>query len=118
MIERVVLALQALAAPPEARVKGGSVAEEMDALVLDFDDALRLMLDCPQIQLEPAQREALLRLEEHLESLTGAGNAQVAGDAEVWACTRGLTAETLRTLGHPIVPHESTAAPKASTDAP
>ena len=70
MIERLVTALQLLAASP------GEHSARPPALAGDYADALRLVIDCPQIRLEPEQREALERVDDALDR--GAPPARVA----------------------------------------
>ena len=62
VIQRLIESLQALAAP--ADVQGN-----VDALILDFDDAFLLIRDCPQIILTNRQQDALVDLDRTLTAL-------------------------------------------------
>ena len=72
MIERLVTALRTLSASPGAE-RDASRAHDLS---FDYADALRLVLDCPQIHLDPEQREALERVDDALER--GDDEARVA----------------------------------------
>lgn len=61
MIERLLTSLQQLAA------SAGEQPARVSALGADYADALRLVIDCPQIRLEPEQQAALERVEDALE---------------------------------------------------
>lgn len=72
MIERLVQSLQALAAPADAqRARSPNSTARTHDLAADYADALRLVIDCPQIRLDPEQREALERVEDALERASG-----------------------------------------------
>lgn len=63
MIERLATTLSLLAdfgAGEEAVARRSAIAG-------DYSDALRLVIDCPQIRLEPEQQAALERVEDALE---------------------------------------------------
>jgi hypothetical protein len=76
MIHRLVTTVTALAAPD-------AVPDER--LVADCADAVRLELDCPQMDLTPAQRTSLRRLGDLLEDAS-ASPARIAVAARE-ACT-------------------------------
>lgn len=61
MIERLLTSLDSLAA------LGDAPPGRWSSLAGDYSDALRLVIDCPQIRLEAEQREALERVEDALE---------------------------------------------------
>ncbi len=92
MIERLVEVLRALAGP------GDVDPARAERLAGDFDDAARLVIDCPQIELTGAQRAALDRLAAHLDRAPGGGGAAGRDDA------RRLAREALAALGDPHVP--------------
>ena len=107
MIEQLVHALQALAAPADVQIaRFPDFVVRADELALDFDDALRLSLDCPQVELRPAQREALLKVDLHLTTMSGRENAHLWTEAALheraeWAQVRELAAQALQELGQP-----------------
>jgi hypothetical protein len=86
MIERLVVALRQLAEMPADELASDAAAPVRG----DCADALRLELDCPQQSLAPAQRAALTRLSDALE--TGSPNDQLAG--AVRAASRALDVAT------------------------
>ncbi|HEX2165971.1 MAG TPA: hypothetical protein VHG09_01915 [Longimicrobiales bacterium] len=101
MVDRLITSLRALAACDRSQEQS-RCAE----VALDFSDALLLVSDCPQVELTPAQRGALQDLDDHLQRMTGDGNAGVQhGDGRPpdmsWTTVRSLAAEALRILGHP-----------------
>ena len=94
MIEQLVRSLRALASSADARRAPAQLPEHASA----YFDALLLALDCPQVRLEPAQRSALIRLEEHLDAIAKArGEVGESGDTRR---TSELAASALRALGH------------------
>ena len=107
MIERLVRALQALAAPPDVqRARFPEFGATADAVALDYGDALLLALDCPQLRFEPEQRVVLERLDERLDRLRGAGSvalwtATALRDSAEWTTVRALAADALRAIGAP-----------------
>ena len=107
MIERLIRALQALAAPADAQLaRDPDFAAKAGGLALDYDDALRLTLDCPQIRLDPEAREALETIGERLDVMSGETDAfwtedALRGSAE-WEAVRRLAREALRALGEPV----------------
>lgn len=70
MIERLLTTLRVLAASTDARPARAA------ALAGDYADALRLVIDCPQIRLEAEQQAALELVEDALDR--GAARARVA----------------------------------------
>lgn len=107
MIERLVDTLRALAAPAEEQLaRFPDFVVKADELALDFDDALRLVMDCPQIRLEPEQEHALERLDDTLERMSGEANAPLwtegaLRERDEWARVRRLARAALAALGHP-----------------
>ena len=68
MIQRLATTLRALS----ELSPGGLETSEGKRLVGDCADALRLELDCPQLELTGEQRRILVRLNDLLEKETGA----------------------------------------------
>ena len=110
MIEQLVHALQALAAPADvqvARHPAGTVAAE--ELALDFDDAWRLVTSCQQLELAPAQRAALASVDAALSRMGGTAQARLRTPdalraAPEWALVREHAARALAALGRPVEP--------------
>ena len=110
MIEQLVHALQALAAPPDAqlaRYPAGTAAA--DELALDFDDAWRLVASCQQLELAPAQRAALASVDAALSRMSGAAHARLwtpdaLRGAPEWALVRAHAARALAALDRPVAP--------------
>lgn len=68
MIERLVQSLRFLATSQAVEPgRSPDAAERFRAVALDYADALRLLIDCPQIQLEPGQRSMLEQLGDLLD---------------------------------------------------
>ena len=111
MVERLIQTLQALASPPEVQLaRFPDFVARADELALDFDDALRLVYDCPQLQLEPRQRQRLDRLSEYLDVRSRQPDnpfwteAAVRQSAE-WVTLRQLAGDALSSLDvEPEVP--------------
>ena len=108
MVERLIQTLQALASPPEVQLaRFPDFVARADELALDFDDALRLVYDCPQIQLEPTQRRYLDRLNRYLDERSGRTDnpfwteAAIRQSAE-WATLRELARDALTSLDAPL----------------
>lgn len=107
MIERLVHSLQALAAPADVQLaRFPSFVAKADELALDFADALLVANDCPQLRLTAAQRDALARLDQHLDGMSGAANAQLWTEHAVrsrpeWDAVRALARDVLAALGAP-----------------
>ena len=106
MIERLIHSLQALAAPAHVQlVRFPNFLENADELARDYADALRLVADCPQLRLESAQRDALDRLDDHLDRMIAANAGRWTEDAvrsgPAWDTARGLARDALATLGAP-----------------
>jgi hypothetical protein len=108
MIERLVHTLQALAAPVDAQLaRFPDFAVKADELALDFADALLLVLDCPQLTLEPAQKEALLRVDRQLDKMSGTAKAPLWTTAALrdnpeWRTVRTLAVAALQALGQSV----------------
>ncbi len=108
MIQRLVTSLQALAAPAEIQLaRFPDFVVKADELALDFDDALMLMRDCPQIELTPEQVDALDAVESALDAMAGPRCRQLwtdaaLSDAAEWARVRHLATAALGVLGAPV----------------
>ena len=105
MIERLIQSLQALASPADVQLAHRpDFAAKAHELVADFEDALRLVSDCPQIRLEDHQREQLEQLSDYLEARGGTANRAFWSEASIrnsdeWATVRDLAGAALRGLG-------------------
>ena len=90
MVERLLHTLQILA--------GGSAERQgspPDDVLLDCADAVRLVIDCPQIQLTAEQQALLEALDDELETLTvGGREGGAAGDSLRRLATAALNALT------------------------
>ena len=82
MIERLVTTLRSLAD------SDGEQSQCVSVLAADYADALRLVIDCPQIRLEPEQREALERVDDALDR-----GADAARDAELARAAAAMLGE-------------------------
>ena len=103
MIERLILALRLLASPPAAQLAQFSESKRTSEIALDFDDALRLVSDCPQIRLESRQRESLERLSDYLDARSDAGHASLWTESAIrdsadWQRIRELARAALESL--------------------
>jgi hypothetical protein len=108
VIQRLITSLQALAAPAEIQLaRFPDFVVKADELALDFDDALMLVRDCPQLELTPGQVAALDALDQALDVMSGPGQGRfwtesALRDGAEWAHVRGLAAAALRTLDAPV----------------
>ena len=108
MVERLIHTLQALAAPPDVQLgRFPDFVAKGDELALDFDDALQLVYDCPQLQLEAHQHESLDRLYRYLEERSARDRAAFWTEAAIqsspeWVAVRRLAVSALTSLGAPI----------------
>ena len=106
MVERLVQALQHLADSHEIGTPANAPGDCADWLAQEFDDALRLVSDCPQLELEPAQRDSLSRVEEFLSTRSAELRPEfwragaIASGAE-WRELRQLAREALAGLHGP-----------------
>lgn len=107
MVERLVHALQTLAAPAEDQLtRVPDFVRKANNLALDFADALRLVSDCPQILLEAEQQYALDRLDGYLEARSTPAHmgfwteAAIRESAE-WDTVRRLARDALASLRAP-----------------
>lgn len=104
MIERLVQALQTLAAPGDVQLaRVPDFAARSGELALDFADALRLVADCPQLYLTAPQRESLEQLDAYLERFVDSAGADFRTERAVrasaeWAEVRRLAASALAEL--------------------
>lgn len=106
MVDRLITSLRALeSCATDSRERSRCVE-----IALDFADALLLVSDCPQVELTPAQRAALERLDEHLQGMTGHDRTGVQTRARPhepesdWATAGTLATDALRALGHRPTP--------------
>jgi hypothetical protein len=62
--------------------------------------------DCPQLHLAVTQHEALTRLDQHLDRMSGAANARLWTEQAMrsGAAVRALAQDALAALGAPIDP--------------
>ena len=110
MIERLITALQALAAPPDVQLsRFPNFVVTSDELALDFDDAYRLVSDCPQVELSGVEADSLRRVDAMLADWSGEGRPDLWSDSALrsapeWAALRERAADALRALGAPIEP--------------
>lgn len=110
MIERLVHALQLLALPAERQLaRGPDFAAQAGELALDFDDALRLVRDCPQMELTDAQHAALGAVDALLSRMSdevqpAPWTEQAVRGAPEWRALRHAAADALAALGQPPLP--------------
>ena len=108
MIERLVHALQALAAPADAQLaRDPAFVAKARELALDFADALRLVTDCPQVILTREQQATLEHVDDLLERMSGEQNAALWTEAALregaeWQAVRRLAGQALLALGQPV----------------
>ena len=108
MIQRLITSLQALAAPAEIQLaRFPDFVVKADELALDFDDAIILVRDCPQLDLTPAQVAALEAVDQALSAMSGPERGRFWTDSALresaeWGRVRGLAARALRTLDAPV----------------
>jgi len=107
MIDRLITTLQALAAPPAVQcAQYPDLVTRRDGVALDFADALRLVLDCPQLELTAEQIAALEAVDAYLEQRSGARGSDFWSEnalrtSAAWQAVRGLAARALAQLGAP-----------------
>ncbi|HEU4632085.1 MAG TPA: hypothetical protein VFS08_20205 [Gemmatimonadaceae bacterium] len=119
MIERLITTLHTLAAPAERQLhRLPPHVAHADELARDFEDAYRLVCDCPQVELSAAQRAALERVEARLDALRDHPDAalwteKALRSAPAWAATRRAAADALAALGAPDAAAPDSSAPSA-----
>lgn len=107
MIERLSHALQVLATPAGVRpAEFSDVAADVDGLALDYADALRLAIDCQQVQLATNQRSALEQLGDYLDELRDGTDAErwradTRRTGAEWTTVRALATAALQEVGIP-----------------
>lgn len=105
MIERLVETLRVLAAPPRDQLGAYRSSLERGAwLAGDYADALRLVTDCPQIELLPRQRTVLESLERELESMSArdeAWSSRAVEHGAEWERVRALARRALVLIESP-----------------
>jgi hypothetical protein len=100
--------VQALAAPEnEQRRLFPEFVVAADELALDHEETQAAFLNVSQSFLSPVQREAVGKLDQHLEAMSGPDNAQLwtaeaLGTAQDWERLRELAAAVLRAMGWPL----------------
>ena len=105
MIQRLITSLQALAAPADIQLtRFPDFVVKADELASDFDDALMLMRDCPQLELTGEQTDALDAVESALDAMSGPLCRHLWSDSALcesahWARVRELAAAALAALG-------------------
>jgi len=110
MIERLIIALRALAAEADVQLRRfPDFVSRPDELALDFADALLLVRSCQQIELAPEQSRALATVESLLDRLSGSATAELWTEAALrerpeWDQLRDAAATALRALGYPVEP--------------
>jgi hypothetical protein len=106
MIERLVIALRALGAPPDEQLEHVSSSDARTGKVaLDFDDAYLLLQQCQQLELTTAQRDAVADVDRLLADLTGPDGSPLWTEAALrrapeWESVRSAAREALRVLGY------------------
>jgi hypothetical protein len=104
MIERLITTLQTLAAPAELQRHWlPPHVPHADELARDFEDSYRLVCDCPQIQLSPAQRAALELVETRLDAIrepapTPLWTEDALQSSPAWEDTRRAARDALTAL--------------------
>jgi hypothetical protein len=106
MIERLLDTLETLAAPADVQLtRHRDAILGSDALARDYADALRLVIDCPQIQLEWVQRRTLERVEEQLDAMSAAPASlwteQSVRVGDEWGLVRTMALQAIGQLGGP-----------------
>ena len=108
MNQRLITSLQALAAPADIQLaRFPDFVGKADELALDFDDALMLTRDCPQLELTGDQVAALDAIDRALDVMSGPGHRpywseSALRDSEDWARVRQLAVTALHALNAPL----------------
>ena len=108
MILRLITTLQALAAPAETQLGRYPVfLVNAGEIALDFEDALMLIRDCPQIELTSEQQVALSAVDRSLEDISGSLRAELWTEMALrhsteWQVVRRVATTALEALGAPV----------------
>lgn len=103
MIERLITALNALAAPVDVQLtRLPPFVQHADELAREFGDAYGLVSDCPQVELTAGQRDVLRHIDTRLDALSGSWTARALRTSADWAELRRLASDALRLLGAPV----------------
>jgi len=105
MIEKLVDCLRALAAPADIQVaRFPDFVCKAGELALDYADALLLAFQCQQLQFTQEQRQALQRVDDLLDGMSGEQNAHIwtdaaLGSAPEWVAVRDAAMAAVHALG-------------------
>ena len=110
VIQRLITALQALAAPADVQLSRFPELAARAELALDFDDALMLVRDCPQLELTRDQDDALAAVERTLSAMCATSHAQLwtapaLRESAEWRNLRRLAAAALDVVTAPSGSH-------------
>jgi len=120
MIERLIIALRALAGPVDEQLaRFPDFVVKADELALDFADAHLLLAQCQQLELTAAQRDAVAAVDRLLEQMSGREHAalwseQALREAPEWDEVRYAAKAALAALGYaegPVPPSDATYIP-------
>lgn len=106
MIERLIIALRALAGPVDEQLaRFPNFVVKADELALDFADAHLLFEQCQQLEFTAAQREAVAAVDRLLDRMSGPERAalwteQALREAPEWDRVRTAAKVALRELGY------------------
>ena|SRR5688500_10769983 len=123
MIERLIIALRALAGPAEAQLaRFPEFVVKADELALDFADAHLLFAQCQQLEFTRAQRDAVADVDQLLDQMSGPERSalwteQALREAPEWDSVRNAAKRALRQLGYadgPVPPSDATYIPGGS----
>ena len=124
MIERVVIALRALAAPAAEQLERfPDFVAKPDDLALDFDDAYLLLQQCQQLELSTAQLDAVAAVDRLLEHMSDSQRhalwtENALRSALEWQQVREAARAALRMLGYaegPVPPSNAVYVPGVET---
>ena len=123
MIERLVIALRALAGPADAQLaRFPDFVVKADELALDFADAHLLFAQCQQLEFTRTQRDAVADVDRLLDQMSGPAHAalwseRALREAPEWDTVRNAAKRALRELGYaegPVPPSDATYVPGGS----
>jgi hypothetical protein len=116
MIESLIVALRALAAPAHLQLaRFPDFVLKADELALDFADAHLLFTQCQQLEFTQAQRDAVNAVDRLLDRMSGSDHAalwseQALRQAPEWDRVRRAAKLALRELGYaegPVPPSDA-----------